>query len=203
MKTGEEFLLAVITRPEGFAGEQDWLEGMLSSGLRKLHLRRPGGTVEGLLERLAPRWASRLVVHGPVSLARKYGVLQVHGSVELLGTGLRVSTSVHSRKELERLPEGLEYALISPVFDSISKPGYRGNDGLLGMPQGYRGKDGLMGTSQRLLPCRPVGLGGVSTDTIGLMLERGWTGAAVLGWIWEEPRKAVSRFEQLKKMIDG
>lgn len=190
METREDFLVAVITRPEGFAGEVECLEGILSAGLEKLHLRRPGGTAERLLEQLAPRWASRLVVHRDMELARKYGVSQVHGSVEMLGRGLSVSTSVHSREELGRLPEGLEYAFISPVFDSISKPGYKRKEGLLGMVQA-------------LLPCRPVGLGGVCAGTIGLMREHGWRGAAVLGWIWEEPREAVSRFEQLKKIIDG
>jgi hypothetical protein len=34
------------------------------------------------------------------------------------------------------------------------------------------------------------------------MIRLGWKGAAVLGWIWEEPREAVQRFERLKKIID-
>jgi thiamine-phosphate pyrophosphorylase len=122
-----------------------------------------------------------LVVHGSAELAARYGVEKVH----------RVnSTSVHSWEELRALPPGMDYAFISPVFDSISKPGYRAAADLLEIPAGP-------------LPCRPVGLGGVSRDTIGLMLTRGWTGAAVLGWIWEKPREAVSRFEQLKKIIHG
>jgi thiamine-phosphate pyrophosphorylase len=76
------------------------------------------------------------------------------------------------------------------VFDSISKPGYLASDDLLTMPSGT-------------LPCKAVGMGGVSADTIEMMLTRGWTGAALLGWIWEKPREAVSRFEQVKKIIDG
>ena len=158
------------------------MEGLLEAGLERLHLRKPGWAVEVLLERLAPRWGSRLVVHGSAELAARYGVERVH----------RVnSTSVHSWEEFRALPPGLNYAFISPVFDSISKPGYQANGELLEIPPGP-------------LPCRPVGLGGVSADTIGLMIARGWTGAAVLGWIWEEPREAVSRFEQLKKnLVNG
>ena len=58
---GEDgFLLAVITSPGDIPGEVGYLEGMLEAGLEKLHLRKPGGTVEGLLERLAPRWASKI-----------------------------------------------------------------------------------------------------------------------------------------------
>jgi thiamine monophosphate synthase len=184
-----EFLLAVITSPGDIAGEMECLEGMLEGGLEKLHLRKPGGAVEGLLERLAPRWASKLVVHGSVELAARYGVGQVHGAVKGAGA-MVVSTSVHSWGELGRLPVWVAYAFISPVFDSLSKPGYRANSRLLEMPEGP-------------FPCRPVGLGGVSADTIGMLVARGWRGAAVLGWIWKEPRQAVRRYEQLKKIVDG
>jgi thiamine monophosphate synthase len=183
------FLLAVITSPGDIPGETEHLEGLLEAGVEKLHLRKPGEGVEGLLERLAPRWASRLVAHGSVELAKRYGVPQVHGAASGRN-GLALSTSVHSWGELRRLPPGLAYAFISPVFDSISKPGYLASGDLLTMPS-------------EPLPCKAVGMGGVSADTIEMMLTRGWTGAALLGWIWEKPREAVSRFEQVKKIIDG
>jgi thiamine-phosphate pyrophosphorylase len=189
MVAGNDFLLAVLTSPVDISGEIECLEGMLEAGLEKLHLRKPGGAVEGLLERLAPWWSSKLVVHGSVELAMRHGVSQVHGAVRARD-GAAVSTSVHSWEELKRLPSGVAYAFISPVFDSISKRGYLANADMLTIPP-------------EPLPCRPVGMGGVSADTIGLMIARGWTGAALLGWIWEEPREAVSRFEQIKKIIDG
>ncbi len=87
------FLLAVITSPGDIPGELEYLEGLLEAGVEKLHLRKPGGTVEGLLERLALRWASRLVVHGRVELALRYGVPQVHGSVEKAGPAERVAAT--------------------------------------------------------------------------------------------------------------
>jgi thiamine monophosphate synthase len=199
----ESFLLAVITLPGLLPGEAEILEGMFEAGLEKLHVRKPGvgdGDKVELLERLAPRWASRLVLHGSAELARRYGIEQVHGSVELTngkgrsGGGLvagqpATSTSVHSWEEFEALPAGLAYAFISPLFDSISKPGYRANTALLRLPEGK-------------LPCMPVGLGGIGVDTIGEMINEKWKGAAVLGWVWEEPRGAVRRYEQLKKIID-
>lgn len=190
MGAGEGFLLAVITKPEVYPEEVVLLEELLEAGVERLHLRKPGGSVEGLLERLAPRWASRLVVHGSAELAARYEVAQIHGAVKAGVNGIALSTSVHSWDEFRGLPGGLAYAFISPLFDSISKRGYRATDDLLTIPPGT-------------LVCRPIGMGGVSDKTIGLMMVRGWTGAAVLGWIWEEPGAAVSRFEQLKKIIDG
>lgn len=218
----KDFLLAVMTEPAVFAGEAEYLVGLLEAGVAKLHLRKPRAKrweLEALLERLAPRWASRLVIHGSRELAARYGVPQIHGSAGLIGSaesgsaesgsagaglvgdGLAavrsadagvlpvISTSVHSWEELKALPRGLAYAFISPLFDSISKPGYGANKALLQQPPGP-------------LPCMPVGLGGISADTIGEMIRYGWKGAAVLGWIWERPEEAVGRFEQLKKIID-
>jgi thiamine monophosphate synthase len=220
----DTFLLTVLTLPGMFAGEADQLEGLLEAGAGKLHLRKPAADLadlEGLLRRLAPRWSERLVLHGGRELALRYGIRHVHGSVDFRegrgrsgggpfvgspaaggpavadggsflrsGKGLAVSTSVHSWEEFGWLPDGLEYAFISPLFDSISKAGYMANEGLLNGP--------LTGT-----PCLAVGLGGVNAETLGVMVKLGWRGAAVLGWIWEEPRRAVQRFEELKKVVDG
>jgi len=212
-----DFLLAVLSLPGVFPGEADCLEGLLAAGLQRLHLRKPGaapGELEMLVARLAPRYGERLVLHGGQAgeLALRYGVRQVHGSVAYrdgsgfsgggprvdglavgaadgqLGDGLAVSTSVHSWEEFGKLPGGLAYAFISPVFDSISKQGYGANTGLLQRPE--------------RLPCPAMGLGGVSGETIGVLMEYGWAAAAVLGWIWKEPGKAVQRFGELQKMID-
>ena len=202
----ENFLLTVLTLPGMFAGEADHLEGLLEAGLSRLHLRKPAaepGELEGLLRRLAPRWSERLVLHGGRELALRYGIPNVHGSVEyrdgrgrsgggpFVGAGERlvISTSVHSWEEFGLLPEGLAYAFISPLFDSISKVGYLANTELLREP-----KPG---------PCLPVGLGGVNVETLAEMVQLGWKGGAVLGWIWEQPGLAVRRFEQLKKIIDA
>lgn len=204
------FLLAALTLPGTFVREADQLEGLLDNGLAKLHIRKRGEDAVGVLERLAPRWGDRLVLHGSREVAERYGIRQVHGVWD--GRG-KVSTSVHSWEELGALPRGLEYAFISPLFDSISKPGYMANTGLLegvarvgGVAdvEGVAGVGGVgsMGRVDGDWPCLPVGLGGISAATIGEMLRFGWKGAAVLGWIWEEPEKAVSRFRELKKIID-
>lgn len=209
-----DFLLTVITRPDFFPGEEGLITGLFEAGLMKLHLRKPGAgkpALEGLLKRLTPLWAERLVLHGSAELAAQYGLAQVHGSVELRegkgrsgggpvlerggwlsaeSRGRRaVSTSVHSWEEFVALPDGLAYAFISPLFDSISKRGYVANPKLLEQPAGD-------------MPCLPMGLGGIGPDTISEMIRRGWKGGAVLGWIWDHPPEAVRRFEQLKKIID-
>jgi thiamine-phosphate pyrophosphorylase len=247
-----DFLLAVLTLPGYIPGEIRLLEDLLEAGVSRLHIRKPDlapAAFSTLLEQLAPRWASRLVLHGSRELAGRYGIPQLHGSVAFANgqgrsgggpfvgavpigepsagkpsagpsspgessvsrppsdgeihpglpssdvdprVGLHppaISTSVHSWEEFKALPGGLAYAFISPLFDSISKPGYNANATLLQPPAG-------------ILPCRPIGLGGISAGTIGTMIRQGWTGAAVLGYIWDEPNESLKRYEQLKKSID-
>jgi thiamine monophosphate synthase len=190
----QDFLLAVITAPASLPGEADYLEGLLEAGLQKLHLRKPGAELEDLLERLSPRWHSRLVLHGSRELASRYQIPQIHGSVRepLAGKDtvgeIAVSTSVHSWEEAKKLPEGIVYAFISPLFDSISKPGYMANSVLLRRPADPP-------------RCRMIGLGGICEKAIGAMIRHGWDGAAVLGWLWEEPREAVGRFGRLKEAV--
>lgn len=214
-----DFLLVVLTAPKFFPGEAEYLEGLLEAGLGKLHLRKPGATsgegrgsrsaaagkksMEDLLERLSPRWHSRLVLHGSMEWAEAYKIPQIHGPVryrsgsgssggggrEIISPeGLAISTSVHSWEEVKALPEGVAYTFLSPLFDSISKPGYMANTGLLQRPAG-------------LYPCKVIGMGGIEESNIREVLRQGWDGAAVLGWIWEEPREAVKRFERLKKIL--
>jgi thiamine monophosphate synthase len=215
-------MLAVLTLPGMFAGEADHLEGLLEAGVSRLHLRKPAageGELEGLLRRLAPRWSERLVLHGGRELALRYGIPNVHGSVEYRGgrgrsgggpfvggdpDGLTLSTSVHNWEEFASLPDGLAYAFISPVFDSISKAGYMANAELSREPKsdGRPSQGGASGPTGGKLPCLPVGLGGVNAETLRELIRLEWRGAAVLGWIWEEPRESVRRFEQLKRVID-
>jgi len=213
------FLLIVITSPGSFPGEMDYLEALLEAGLEKLHIRKPGDKKdrqmrgekkddgvpgdarEVLLERLAPRWHSRLVLHGgrgAVELAGRYKVPQVHGHWHrpwLEGDrpgdspGIVLSASLHSWEEVAEVPPGaLEYVFLSPLFDSISKPGYRAGGDLLRRPAG-------------VAPCKLIGLGGIDADTIGQVIEHGWDGAALLGHIWQQPEKAVERFRTLKEII--
>jgi len=190
------FRLAVITLPSFFDGEADHLEGMLAAGLPKLHIRKPGGEekgIERLLDRLHSRWAQRLVLHGDPSLAERYGIPQIHCTMQAWKEGAAarglVSASFHSWQGVIELGAGLEYAFLSPLFDSISKPGYLAGPGLLKKPAGS-------------LPCKIMGLGGIDKDTVLAVVDNGWDGAVLLGWIWEDPNTAVKRYEEIQRIID-
>jgi thiamine-phosphate pyrophosphorylase len=206
----KDFLIAVITSPEPWEGEADCLEELLQAGTEKLHIRkRPAfagdisspDSIVFLLERLAPRWSSKLVLHGgleALELAAHYAIPQVHGHwpapwetigmSTVAGPMIRLSASVHSWDEIGQIKPGkLEYVFLSPLFDSISKKGYMAGEGLLKRPS-------------CVAPCRLIGLGGIDNQTIGHVMDNGWDGAAVLGYLWEKPEQAVQRFGLLNKI---
>jgi thiamine-phosphate pyrophosphorylase len=67
------------------------------------------------------------------------------------------------------------------VFDSISKPGYKG-----------------MHNKSAEKFNRPVlALGGIDDTNISRLREWGFTGAALLGAIWKEPANAINRFKNI------
>jgi len=189
--------LIVLTSPHFFPGEAGCLEALLAAGLQKLHLRKPGAGEEemgALIRRLSPSFYPRLVLHASEKLAERYGIPQIHlGKADWKGRmdarrSRAFSASLHSWEEMKEAPGGLEYVFMSPLFDSISKPGYPAGAGLLRRPEGP-------------FPCPVIGLGGIRADNIGQMIQGGWEGAALLGWIWEEPSRALERYQKIKDIV--
>lgn len=93
-----------------------------------------------------------------------------------------VGRSCHSASELARArAEGCDWAFLSPVFPTASKPGY-------GPALGVEGFARL----QRLGP-PAYALGGVGPDDVPALLAAGATGVAVMGPVMRDP-SAVRAF---------
>jgi thiamine-phosphate diphosphorylase len=93
-----------------------------------------------------------------------------------------VGRSCHSRAELARAAaEGCDYATISPVFATASKPGY-------GPALGLDGLAAVAGAGPAA-----YGLAGISPDDVRGCRAAGAHGVAVMGAIMREPR-LVRRF---------
>jgi thiamine-phosphate pyrophosphorylase len=137
--------------------------------LREKDLPRPDrlALAEALRIVLAPA-GGRLIVAGPDPLDGDAVHLAAHDPVP---PGVRlVGRSCHDAGELARLSTE-DYATVSPVFASGSKPGY-------GPPLGPPGLGALVsGTGKRV-----YGLGGVTTaERAAACLAAGAAGVAVMG----------------------
>jgi len=95
-------------------------------------------------------------------------------------------TKFHSLNELENYKERYEYAFLSPIFDSISK-------------EGYKSKFILQELKEKIAGKNLVALGGIDESKIETCRELGFSGVAVLGAIWNS-KNPVEKFKQIKRL---
>lgn len=153
---------------------------LLRAGLDFLHLRKPGFSeveMEAYLNALPGIFLPRTVLHSHPALALEHGCLFQLNSrwpqAELPSE--RCSASCHSLAEVKKVAgRGLAFATLSPIFDSISKPGYLSAFGEEeALPEGAG------------IPL--IALGGVDFQNMETLPGRGFSGAALMGAVWERP----------------
>ena len=148
-----------------------------------------------LLAILAPV-CGRLVVGGDADLAAEVGAQGVHlpGSAgidgiraarQTLGAAALIGFSAHSLAEIASAEAaGADYATLSPIFPTASKPGYGPALGL----------DALRAAADHRLPV--FALGGIEADNARACRKAGAAGVAVMGGVMRgpDPWSAAARF---------
>lgn len=191
--------LIVITSSKIMQEESELLVRLFEEGLECLHLRKPDSTeeeTERLLISIPEEYHGRIVLHDHFRLAEKYGVGGLHvnrrnPNVEdsLRTDGRTVSRSCHSLDELKEERERYDYCFLSPIFDSISKCGYR---------SAYSGQELKQASEEGLLDGNVIALGGIRAENIGEVASYGFGGVAVLGDLWNRKEEDLIRhFRQL------
>lgn len=177
--------LIVVSQPFFFDGEVAAITALCRAGLELFHLRKPGSSAEecgALLEQLPPFCRGRIVTHDHFGLVARFGLRGVHlnGRNPLPPPGFagQRSASCHSLEELAgRKREGFDYLFLSPVFDSLSKRGYRAAF----PPEALAAaREAGVLDGQRV-----VALGGIRPELLEQVAAWGFGGAAVLGYVWQ------------------
>ena len=176
--------LLVITRP-GLEDETALCNELFAKGLGRLHLRKPEARREQLadwIERIEPPYRRRIVVHDHFDLALQYGLGGIH-----LGRRnpdvpewfdrkhFSLSRSCHSIAEVKSCQADYDYVFLSPIFDSISKQGYRA----------AFSREELV-EAKGLLSRNVYALGGITFERLPEVERLGFAGAAMLGGFWDE-----------------
>lgn len=180
----DSFLAIGITPPQEEAGEAERIVALLDGCLDFMHLRRPGcgeDEMRRIIERLPARCYPQLKLHSHFHLVEEYGLGGVHLNSrcpEYDGPACSRSRSCHSEQEAA-LSEGFDYVTLSPVYNSISKPGYKSRF----HPSVFR---------IQMPHINVIALGGVAPSCFRELREAGFAGAAMLGCLWLAAEKELA-----------
>lgn len=192
--------LIAITQPHFFRGEAEQITALLRAGLPTLHLRKPDARQEEvtrLLDKLPKDLLGRIVVHDHHSLALCYplGGIHLNGrhSTAPVGYSGQLSCSCHSLEEVEQRKAGCSYVFLSPIYDSISKQGYKAAFTIDVLRQAR---------DQGIIDRKVVALGGISADRLPEVRALGFGGVALLGDIWRPTvEQSVEHLGELLALI--
>lgn len=192
-------MIVLIAPEKDIENEILILTQLFESGLEYYHFRKPNKSYQEhceYLEVIDPKYHNRIVVHYFHELINKYNLKGIHFQEQkrrdhidnpghyfkdLNLFGKTISSSFHEPKELEDCYFEFDYHLLSPVFSSISK-------------QGYKGKGFDVNYIDKLI----IGMGGINANTIAKTMELGFKGVGVLGGVWNT-NNPVESFIELKK----
>lgn len=194
--------LIVISSEEDIRHEAAMVNALFECGMELFHLRKPGWSIEqqrSFLKQLDPSLHARISVHQHHAMAEEFGLKYIHVKESLrpyytsngfAGINQKKSTSFHSYESLKNEGEHFDYCFLSPVFDSVSKTSYSQQIS----PELVIGPE---------IKTRVFALSGITRDNVESIFDRGFYGAAVLGSIWNEPKKALQHFIELHHLCTG
>lgn len=196
--------LIIVTSPDFLDAEARIITELFNVGLDLLHLRKPGADakdIESLLQEIPLAYRGRIVVHDFFFLKDKYslGGIHLNSHHPQAPEGYRglLSRACHSLEEVEATVADFDYVLMSPVYDSISKQGYR---------SGYSQEALRQAQVGGIINEKVVALGGISAANLSEIKALGFGGAALLGDIWncyrtwDDAEKVLSHFKKLKAL---
>ena len=192
------FKLNIISSPSSVPDEKELIAALFRSGLKYFHLRKPGMSAKKMnsfVSAVPKKYHSRMIIHSHYSLAKKYDLGGIHLSEKERNknserfNGKFISTGFHFPFDVLCFAS-YDSVFLSPVFDSISKRGYKGAIVLNKIKILIRNFKAQKGHKPAL-----IALGGISEKNILKVRNAGFDGAAFLGAIWlsKDPVKSFSK----------
>ncbi|MGM9833832.1 MAG: thiamine phosphate synthase [Candidatus Limisoma sp.] len=197
----DRFRLIAITPERTVPDEPKLVEMLIDSGFDFVHVRKPDADEPGLrayLKSIGEPYRAQLTLHDRHELAEEYGIGGIHlnrrNPEPPIGFPGRVSRSLHSIDELNDSIVGNDYCTLSPIYDSISKAGYRSHFSADALRNALTGKR---------LSVPVIALGGVTPDRIGELQQLGFAGAAFLGYLFADANAEVlsQRIKTIKQHL--
>lgn len=173
----DRFITIAITSPLFFEDESKIITNILREKKSDLvHLRKPTATcdeLEKLINEIPSDLHNHLKLHDHFKLIDKYKIAGIHlnsRNPSPYPGAKNISISIHSLDEINGADD-FDYFMISPIFDSISKKGYKAGFNLRELSEKIKNK-------------KAVALGGVTPDKFPLLKSLGFYGGAMQGFFF-------------------
>lgn len=175
----------VLTPEQEVEQEHYWINRLLEHGLECCHIRKYDLDEKGMrdyIDKISPCYRKQLVLHSHFHLAGEYGMTRVHFSEKaridechlIFQDNYLCSTSVHTMTDFNALGPEWSYAFLSPVYPSISKPGYGKGRGML-----------CEFPAKQNSQVKLIALGGVDVLNYSAVYRAGADGIALMGAVWQ------------------
>ena len=171
--------LIAITKPYCENDEAAFIRRLFESGFDIVHLRKPETDINycrALLEKLTEEERKKIIVHDHHILYEEFSLKGIHinKNVTTLPKDYQgfKTRSCHSLEEVKMYKNDFDYVFLSPIFDSISKIGYK---------SAFDEEVLRKASEQGIIDEKVVALGGVTFDKIPYLKELNFGGAAMMG----------------------
>lgn len=174
--------IIAITTPKVVAEDAHIIARLLDMGIDAIHLRKPDsdiGECRRLLCELSAEQRSKIIIHDYPELYDEFSLKGIHINKNVVSLpddyrGFK-SRSCHTFEELTRYKSDYDYLFLSPVFDSISKVGYRSR---------FSHDELQWAAAEGVIDDKVVALGGVTFDKIPYLESLNFGGVAMLGCLY-------------------
>ncbi len=200
--------LILLTPPDFFVEEDKILTALFEEGLDVLHLRKPGCEPvysERLLTLLPECHHDQIVVHEHFYLKDEFNLRGIHlnnrNPEPPANYKGHISKSFHDIDTMKKEKRNFNYVFLSPIFDSISKSGYK---------SAFETNVLEDASARGIIDKKVMALGGVSAENMRTIRELGFGGVVVLGDLWNrfnihsnlDYKELINHFRKLRKAAD-
>jgi thiamine-phosphate pyrophosphorylase len=197
------FKLILISPERSVENEQALLRELFEVGLQLYHLRKPGAGLSEMrnyLTSIPKEFHNRTVLHTYFELTGEFEVKGIHLNEENKSIYAQfenqkiISASFHSLEKIKENTLPYEYVFLSPIFDSISKEGYKSKFDLKSL------QEELSSLRSQKQTTKIIALGGIDAKNILRVQQAGFSGAALLGAVWQS-ENPVQSFSEIKSLV--
>lgn len=185
--------IIAITTPQAMTEDVCLIQSLIEKGVDVVHLRKPDASIDAcrkILDALTLEQRSKIIIHDFPELYYEYSLKGIHVNKNVTSlpadyNGFK-TRSCHSFEELVMCKNEYDYLFLSPIFDSISKNGYKSI---------YTNDDLQEASKLGIIDDKVIALGGVTLDKIEYLRKLHFGGVAMIGGIYN--RKVLEKLDHL------